>query len=689
MADESIQTASAIRARPTLIALVALKPGGVLIAAVVLAVPLAIDPFGLRAFLPVKQAALLFGAALIALIAAVGYAGTAWRARMPMRRSAPFHEPQHAGSASGSSCENSTRARLQTDSRVGLCLIGAPLALWLWSLIVVTPHALNPALHLGFGWSGLSAHLVIFFAALLCARAARNAGSQRNFERLLGAVAVTTLVMAGHACLQAANVDPLAWIVGKSVQESGRWRIFTTTGNPDWTAEYLAAAAPIAVWWFSRFTRGAALLWLLFAIAILPTGSRLGLAALAVGAAIHTWMRRRACSEGFIARRRMHVFFAALIAAGLFVYLLRDLGYAEALLRWRDFHSVLGRLQLWQASLHLIVARPLDGYGLDHFALVLPDGLRAVAAPLDPVTRSHMPDLLTAHAHNDFLEMGVETGIPGAFLLLALFALGLYAATKPSADLQAPSHIRAPSATPALGASLGVLFTLAMASAPLHTPATALLFWVVLGCLAGATPVTLPDLWRHTPSRLKWQRAGAILATCAMLTALGWAGNRTLVLLTENRQAAAAAAMAAAGQTHAAELGYEAAWGGAPWDHESGVALASLLLDSNRPAAALRVLDQIDTWSQSRESWLVRAHALLRQHDVGSALQVMEHATFAVPDFLRAEMLQARLATHLGRMSEANAAYRQALLSPQRSPRARQIMFEAAQALAGKTQETP
>jgi hypothetical protein len=444
-----------------------------------------------------------------------------------------------------------------------------------------------------------------------------------------------------------------------------------------------------AAWRVSRFTRGAAWLWLLFAIAILPTGSRLGLAALAVGAAIHTWMRRRGRSGGFIARKRMHVFFAGLIAAGLLVYLLRDPGYAEALLRWRDIHSVLGRLRLWQASLHLISARPIDGYGLDHFALVLPDGLRAVAAPLDPVTRSQMPDLLTAHAHNDFLEMGVETGIPGALLLLGLFAVGLYLAVKPSGDLQAPNSVRAPSATPALGASLGVLFMLAMASAPLHTPATALLFWLVLGCLAGSTPVTLPDLSQHAPGLLKWQRAGALVATCAMLTVAGWVGNRALVLLTENRQVAAAAAMAAAGQIRAAERGYEAAWGRAPWDHESGVALASLLLDHNRPASALRILDRIDTWSQSREGWLVRAHALLRQDDVDSALQVMEHATSAVPDFLRAEMLQARLATHLGRMSDATTAYRQVLLSPQRSPRARRIMFEAAQALATQTREPP
>jgi O-antigen ligase len=576
-------------------------------------------------------------------------------------------------------------------------------ALWLWSLVAVTPSALNPALHLGFGWACLSAHLAIFFMALLYARQARNAGSRQNFELLLGAVAIATVLMACHACLQAAGADPLAWIVGRPVQESGRWRIFTTTGNPDWTAEYLAAAAPMAVWWISRITRGgAALLWLLFAVAILPTGSRLGLGALLVGAAIYAWANRRRGHGSRIPQGWMRVSLAGLIALGSLAFVLRSDGYAAALLRWNDFHSVLARLQLWQASLHLSAARPLHGYGLDHFALVLPDGLRAVAAPLGPIARSRMPDLLTAHAHNDFLEMGVETGIPGTLLLLALFVLGLCAAwraldpvrspaaTDSAGEPQASSQVPAPAAAPALAASLGVLLILAVASAPLHTPATALLFWLVLGCLAGSTEVTVPDLARDTRAhRRQWQRISGIVATCVVLGAAVWAGNRAVVLLTENRQVAAAAAMSVSGQARAAERLYATALARAPWDHESGVALASLLIDDRRPAAALDVLDRADAWSQSRESWLARAHALLLRHDTGAALQVVEHATAAVPDFLRAEMLQARLEASIGRTSEAKDAWHQVLLSPQRSARAQRIMLEAAEALAGQAQEEP
>jgi hypothetical protein len=60
-----------------------------------------------------------------------------------------------------------------------------------------------------------------------------------------------------------------------------------------------------------------------------------------------------------------------------------------------------------------------------------------------------------------------------------------------------------------------------------------------------------------------------------------------------------------------------------------------------------------------------------------------------VPDFLRVQRLRARLATRLGKTSEAEAARNQILLSPQRSQRAQRIMLEAAQASADRTREAP
>ena len=694
-ADAGNLAATAVR--PARIPRAALNPSSILVAAVVFCVPLAIDPFGLHAFLPVKQAVLLFGSALVALVAAIRFMRTAWRP--PSFDDPPAHQDSPATIDAFACFREDSAPRWQTPP--GVYLTGTALALWSWPLIVA-PYARNPALHLGFGWACLSACMIVFFVALRSARQTRNAGSPRNFEWLLSAVAVAALLMACHACLQAANMDPLAWIVGRPVQESGRWRIFTTTGNPDWTAEFLGATAPIAVWWASRSTRGAEWLWLLFAMAILPTGSRLGLAGLLVGAAVYAWARRRARCENRFPRNRAGIFLAGLVALGPLALFLCGEGYAAALLRWNDWHSLLSRLHLWQASLHLIAARPIHGYGLDHFALILPDGLRAVAAPLDAIARSRMPDLLTAHAHNDLIETAVETGIPGALLLLGLFTLGLHAArraldsspssaaTESSDKPRAPTRTRVATTVPALTASFAVLCVLALASAPLHTPATALLFWLVLGCIAGLVQRTPPARSRRARDYPRvWQRTGSVIAVCTTFAIVGWTGHRAFALLIENRQAAAATALESTGQARAAERFYEDALTRAPWDHESGVALASLLIDDRQPDAALRVLDRIDAWSQSRESWLARAHALMLENDTRAALQVTEYATTATPDFLRAQMLRAHIAACLGKASEAEAAWHQILLSPQRSVRAQRIMFEAAQALTAHAQEAP
>lgn len=658
-------------------------PATVLACAIVAAIPLATDPFGFWMFSTVKQSVLLVGAALLLLALALRAVRFAWSSNPPRRSHVlVFAHPTCIADDATALFEKPTWRWL---ARPECLLVALAVALWLWSLLIA-PRALNPALHLGFGWARLSAYSIFFLFALRCGRDARQ-----PTVLLLGAVAVSALAMALYACVQAAGLDPLAWLVGTPIQQTGRWRIFTTTGNPDWTAEYLAAAVPIAVWWMRRLTRAAPLLWLLFAVAILPTGSRLGLAALGVGAAIDAGLRWKYRRRERSSRSGMAGFAICAVAASALAYGLRNWGFADTLTRWADMSSVFGRLHSWQASLHLIATRPLAGFGLDHFALALPDGLRAVAAPLDQTARSRLPALLAAHAHNDFLEFAVELGALGGLLLIALFGFGLHAAWRAHAaaganvsdDRLKHHNALALSVVPAIAASLASLLLLALASAPLHTPATALLFWLDLGCLAGLTWATRSDSSRHPAAVSRtWLRVGSVAAMLLAMFVVAWAGQRGFAMVSENRQAANAAALQTAGQPRASEVEYRNAVARAPWDHVGGVALASLLLDDNRADAALRVLDRADAWSRSRESWLLRAHALLRKPDIAAALQVMQRATNAVPDFLRAEMLRGDLAMLLGRTDEAMAAYRQVLLSPQRSTRAKRIIAEATHRLA-------
>jgi O-antigen ligase len=67
------------------------------------------------------------------------------------------------------------------------------------------------------------------------------------------------------------------------------------------------------------------------------------------------------------------------------------------------------RASLWEAAFDLMVQHPIVGVGPGRFAEF------AVPASADPDAR---------WAHNEFLELGAETGIVGAVLVLALFAYG-------------------------------------------------------------------------------------------------------------------------------------------------------------------------------------------------------------------------------------------------------------------------
>ncbi len=71
------------------------------------------------------------------------------------------------------------------------------------------------------------------------------------------------------------------------------------------------------------------------------------------------------------------------------------------------------RLNLWLSAIDYIKKNPLMGAGY---------GSWKVASI--PYEKEHADDMYIAyHAHNDFLEMAAELGIPGGLLYLAFFAL--------------------------------------------------------------------------------------------------------------------------------------------------------------------------------------------------------------------------------------------------------------------------
>ena len=645
-------------------------------------VPFAVDPWGLRPFLPPKSILLVVGAAGAAMLASC-----AWLlATIPSTRrgAGDSSETGRTGAGVGDTFRTPVAGRLD-----GWIVVPAVLAL-AWLLIAPMAVAANRALHL-LGAVELLAAATLGTLSIIAVR-----GDERWRNRLLGTVAITAVLMALHALLQAAGLDPLQVLTGVSPQAEGRWRAFTTTGNPNWTGAYLACTAPLVVWLARRRRVGGleAAVGCVFAGAVLVTGSRLALIALVVGGAYY-WRasrkERRAPGQG--SRLLAVVAAAAIVAILLVVLVVSGSGLAD---RWGDTRSIGGRLVSVTAALHLISDSPVFGHGLNHFALQLPYGLRQLHAQVGASWLAWWPRSLSAHVHNDLLETGVDAGTIGMLLLAVFWGLVVY---------------RVRRREPAVAGSLLALAVLAMASVPLQIPTTMLLF----GVLAGISAVPPVELREACPDRglvpreggaaqrsLRTEESDADGARAAGLesdrsTAMVLAPRVILVLITvaitvitlqhggriwrANRMAKLSRALLAAGDLEGAGLAIREVLAATPWDHENGSILAALQVDSGEPSGALATVDSIDAWSASRGSWIVRAQALRALQKEKEAVEVLEAAIAALPDFLRAHFLLGELYASLGMSEESWGAFRRVIDSPQDSPAAAAFKERAGAAL--------
>jgi len=129
-------------------------------------------------------------------------------------------------------------------------------------------------------------------------------------------------------------------------------------------------------------------------------------------------------------------------------------------------HPTEGRLALWKDVATLIQAHPFTGVGLGCFEFAF--------------TRFQSSELTLTidHAHNDYLELASELGIPADALLLSLIFFVLFRSI--AGALRAQSHR---DRSIALGAVSGVLALLVHEAVDfnLYIPANALVFAVLLG----------------------------------------------------------------------------------------------------------------------------------------------------------------------------------------------------------------
>lgn len=140
--------------------------------------------------------------------------------------------------------------------------------------------------------------------------------------------------------------------------------------------------------------------------------------------------------------------------------------------------SFSGRVEIWNRALYAIQDFPFTGCGLGTFRQVL-----WLLYPLFSVP----PESDLAHAHNIFLQVALDTGVPGLIAYLALLALAARCAWQVARQQPAWRPL-------ALGVLAGLVslhvYGLTDALAPGSKPG--LIFWAALGLLAALENPALP-----------------------------------------------------------------------------------------------------------------------------------------------------------------------------------------------------
>ena len=241
-------------------------------------------------------------------------------------------------------------------------------------------------------------------------------------ERLLSCLVGSSALVVGYALLQAVGLDPWSWHI-----EEGTEPVFGPLGRGNYLAGLLVVIIPLTVGKAARTTtrwQRIALLALVAAQGLVFVLSRSRGGWLALGAVTVVGL----VAWGLL-QREPRWWISGLVVGGialiglLALTLLPELPASVsqvallnrlAALDGADAGSVAARLTIWRTSLELIRQRPLVGHGPGTFAL-------AFAGVYPPELVYYQGrQVMVDHAHNLWLQLGVETGISGMVAMLGL-----------------------------------------------------------------------------------------------------------------------------------------------------------------------------------------------------------------------------------------------------------------------------
>jgi O-antigen ligase len=510
-----------------------------------------------------------------------------------------------------------------------LRLFGILLAAQAVWLVVATAFSKDVALSFGGGgWRrfGLVSQVAVLLVAWIAAQ--YTAGRTDRVRHLLRAIAAAGILAALYGIAQYFGWDPLldarAYHIGEPPLTIVRPP--STLGYVSYFATYLLSVifAGVALALLEKSPAwkivGAAA-GLLGTVALILTGTRAAMLALFAGVLVLAfWLRSRI--------RARTVAAAGLAALALFT------GFyfspAGQLLRNRTLWF-LGepaggsRLLLWRDSIRMAAARWLVGFGPETFSIWFPHYQSAELARQYPTFYQESP-------HNIFLDVLVDQGLPSALILVAMTAMGFYAAWKARDAILAGS----------LASALAALVVSQQFTA--FTVPTAVFFYLTIAMLVAQAfaPVRLPP----SPPRVPRVAGAALLAAVLV----GFA----LTLVYADAALARVARLIQAGDTGEAATVYHQVerWG--PPGMRTELWYSRTMVGAGAFRQGLEAAFRAAQCAEDRENaWLNLAVLYGRQNDAAHAIESLQSAIASAPNWYKPHWLLAQVLWMEGRKGEA------------------------------------
>lgn len=330
-----------------------------------------------------------------------------------------------------------------------------------------------------------------------------NYFDRRTVSKMAAALVVTAFPIALYGALQYAGIDFPFW-----EKPEGRMDLFSTLGNVNWFALYLAAVIPLIAFAAFRDENGRAenlfyrfLLFLAIALLVISysrTAVIASVVSLAFGLALYLASTGMKVGRAFAFRSAAALLVCAAVAAVFsFHNPVSATRFAEGgfLSRMKAGfslaeHNVAQRLFIWRIAMGMFAEKPLLGMGPGSFKIkYLEHQKEFVKKAADPEAFDELAGN-AKEAHNDYVQTLVECGAAGLAAMLYFFFViyktGVSFFLRGGEGAADDRRLAL-----ALLVSLTAYLTGALADFPLHVPPNAMLIFIFCGmilALSGPEP---------------------------------------------------------------------------------------------------------------------------------------------------------------------------------------------------------